>query len=804
MAMTKFTKHITTWTLAVLAATAWVNAGAQTINEVQTSFEHYQQNNLQEKIFVHADKPTYLTGEIMWVKIYDVDGITNRPLDLSKVAYVEVLDNNQSPILQAKIAMDKGRGTGSLYIPISASTGNYKLRAYTNWMKNFSADYYFEKKITIINPVRPAELASASKTPAVDIQFFPEGGNLVSGLKSRIAFRAIGPDAKGVSFRGAIIDQHNDTVARFNPLKFGIGSFTFTPVSGSTYKAVIYEGGKTITRDLPAISPTGYVMQVTDNGQNTLDVTVTNNSGEGGDVYLFAQTRGVVKAVERTSPNSGVSHFTVDKKALGDGISQITIFNSARKPLCERLYFKRPQQQLVLKASADGAQYGIRKKVNVNISAANETSKPLVADMSLSVYRLDSLQKMDEGDIRSYFWLASDLRGNIESPAYYFNNTSAEADQAADNLMLSQGWRRFDWLDVLKDKQPAFTFLPEHNGHIINAKVTDATTGKPAVGIVTYLGIPGKRVQLTTALSDSTGHLLFNTVNYYGAGEIVAEPNVTKDSTYKIDIGSPFSERYTQTPLPAFSATADMRQAVNVLSLGMQVQNIYAGNKIRQFYNPLIDSTAFYGTPYKAYKLDDYTRFTTMEEVLREYVREVFVSKARGHFRLRVVDEKHLHENDPLVLLDGVPVFDIDKVLAIDPLKIKRLEVVRTTYFYGPALLDGVLSFTTYKGDLGGYEIDPKAVVVDYEGMQQERRFYSPVYDTDQQASSRVPDFRNLLYWSPSVATDQSGRAQVGFYTSDETGRYIGVIQGLTANGEAGSQIFTFDVQPGYVAGIKK
>src|ERR1700712_1662086 len=211
---------------------------AQVLQEVQSSFNNYRQNALQEKVFVHTDKRAYMTGEILWFKVYVVDGSFNKPLDLSKVAYVDVLDDSQVPVMQAKIELHNGHGSGSLYIPVSLSNGNFKLRAYTNWMKNFSPDYYFEKKITIVNPQRTPTYAKSNKGD-YDIQFFPEGGSLVNGINSKVAFKAVGKDGMGIDFTGAIINQKNDTIIRFKPLKFGMGQFSFTPAADNTYKAVI-------------------------------------------------------------------------------------------------------------------------------------------------------------------------------------------------------------------------------------------------------------------------------------------------------------------------------------------------------------------------------------------------------------------------------------------------------------------------------------------------------------------------------------------------------------------------------------
>lgn len=784
-------KHTVQTLKSILLATALLlpalKSDAQAIQEVQNSFNVYKQTALQEKVFVHTDKTTYLPGEIMWLKVFCVDGNDHKPLNLSKVVYVEILDNNQGPIAQAKIAMKNGIGDGSLYIPVTVNNGNYKFRAYTSWMKNFSADYYFEKVITLINPLKSPDNTAKETAAANSIQFFPEGGNLVGGIASKVAFKAVDKNGRGITVRGAVVDQHNDTVAHFKSLKFGMGNFSFTPAAGNSYKAIVWINGNQQTQGLPEINSQGYVMSVADNGAQ-LDVTVR---GTDGNVFMFAHTRQELKAAESATISGGIVKFTMNKSSLGDGISSITIFNSAKQPVCERLYFKRPAQKLFITAGTDQQQYGLRKKVDINVSAKDQGSKPVPASMSMAVYRIDSLQNVDHSNIFDYLWLSSDLKGTIESPDYYFSNVNAETDEAIDNLMLTQGWRRFDWKDVLANKPAAFTYLPEYKGHIVTAKVTNTLTNAPAANIMTYMGVPGKRVQVYTSQSDSTGHVLFSTKDFYGPGELVVQTNEMIDSTYRIDIASPYSEQYSKTAAPKFEFTNGMQNALQAHSLGVQVLNIYSTNNIKRTYDPGADSTAFYGKPYKTYKLDDFTRFTTMEEDLREYVSEDNIVHSRGRFHIKVLNDRGFLDSDPLVILDGVPIFDINKIFSVDPLKVNKLEVNRERYFYGPSADEGIFSFTTYKGDLGGVELNPKAVVIDYEGMQLRREFYSPAYETDAQVKSRIPDFRNVLYWTPAV----NDQGKISFFTSDQAGKYVGVVQGLTNNGDAGSQYFTFDVK---------
>lgn len=778
--------------IVCLSLIAFNNAKAQ-VNTIESSFNQYQQKNLHEKLFVHTDKSFYLTGEILWVKVYDVDGATNKPLKISKTAYVDVLDKANNPVMQAKIALNNASGNGSAYIPVNIENGNYKLRAYTSWMKNYSPGYYFEKEISIVNPLKSPE-KPVIETPVTDydVQFFPEGGTLLNGVENKVAVRIAGNNGKGANLKGAVINQRNDTVARFQPLKFGLGSFLLTPVKGDVYRAVIRSGTKSLVKGFPVAADQGYAMQVTDDATGKLTVKI--NSTINGPIYLFAHAARTVKAAENVYLNNGSAVFTIDKSKLDAGVTHFTVFNGSKQPVCERLYFIRPKQKLMLQMNASQPSYGIRKKVGIAYTSQTQDGKYTTADLSMAVFRIDSLQKPEQVDIQSYLWLTSELTGHIESPAYYFANANAETDAALDNLMLTQGWRQFDWGNVLSNTAPAFKFLPEYNGHIITGRITNAANNTPAAGVVAYLGIPGKRVQMYPALSDSTGLLLFNTRNMYGPGEIIVQTNTQKDSTYHIEMLSPFSEQFSTTTYPALQLPGNTQSLLENYSVAMQVQNLYTGAKIKQFYTPDIDTSAFYFKPYKTYKLDDFTRFTTMEEVLREYVSEVNIVKPKNQYHIKTLGENGFLGSDPMVLVDGVPIFNTNKVIAMDPLKVRKLEDIRSRYFYGPTALDGIFSFTTYKGDMGGVEIDPHAVVLDYEGMQLQRKFYSPVYDTDAQANSHMPDFRNVLYWLPSAGTDVKGKNQASFYTSDQPGKYIAIIQGITKNGEAGMGYVTFEV----------
>jgi hypothetical protein len=357
-----------------------------------------------------------------------VNGDDNKPINLSKVAYVEIIDKNQKSVLQGKIALDSGTGNGSLYIPLSFNTGVYKLRAYTNWMKNFDAGYYFEKPITIVNSVKsPGKQTALPRN--YDVQFFPEGGNLVQGIQSKVAFKIVDRSGKGVDFRGSVVSKSNDTVVTFQPLKFGIGNFVFTPEGGDSYRAIVKLPDTTITRELPAPLGQGYVLKVNSTGSQ-LHLSVTTNIKSADVVYLFVHTRQISKVAERGTFLNGVVEFTIDKSKLEEGVSHITVFDRNSLPVCERLYFKQPSHRLILQPTIDAQEITSRKKVRLTLHSIDESKKSTPADMSVSVYRVDSLGSVEGEAIDNYLWLTSDLRGTVESPGYYFSQQNPEVDEA--------------------------------------------------------------------------------------------------------------------------------------------------------------------------------------------------------------------------------------------------------------------------------------------------------------------------------------------------------------------------------------
>ncbi|HEV7333791.1 MAG TPA: hypothetical protein VGN63_22340 [Flavisolibacter sp.] len=756
--------------------------------DVQGSLTSYVKAYTPEKLYLHTDKNFYTAGEILWLKVYAVDGVFHRPFSASKVAYIEVLDEGNTPAARIKIALDDKGGNGSIQLPFSLKSGHYTLRAYTSWMKNLGAAHFFEKQITIVNTLKSPEAPDETIVPDASLQLFPEGGNLVHGLPSRIAFRLGDKDGKGAEGTGFLLNEKGDTLASFTPFQLGMGHFDLTPQKGSRYKVAFQmAGGKTVSRELPDALENGYTLRLEEAGNDKIKLVV-HTSGGNSEVYMVAQTRQLSKAVQKAITNNGVATFAVEKKALGEGVSQFTIFNADKKPVCERLFFVPPTKKEFGLQTAKTV-YGIREKVDLLLDSIVDKRTSL----SLAVFQLDEWQSGEGPAIDHYLWLTSELSGPVENPAYYFGPPIEERKKAADYLMMTQGWRRFRW--DLAQQAPIIKFPRERSGHMVTGRVTDTRTGAPAKDVQVFLSIPASPYKLFTAISDDNGIVQFEVSDYYGESEMIIQTSISRNINNKVEILSPFAETYQEKKSYPLALNAAWQNALVNRSIGMQAQHIYHTENIRRFYHPpLADTLPFYGKATYSYELDDYVRFNTTEEVLREYVREINVGvKGSGEslrFKLYNDPERRFYQEDILVLVDGIPQLNPNKVFDLNPLKIKKLDVIPKNFVLGHANYHGLANFSSYSGHYEALELDPQAITIDYDGLQLQREFYAPDYTSEQQRNSRLPDLRTTLYWLADVTS-----GPVSFFTGDNRGRYLAVLQGIDADGRAISTSVPFEVK---------
>jgi hypothetical protein len=767
------------------------------INTLVKSFNSYQSKVAYEKVFVHTDRNFFVTGEVLWLKVYCMEVNSNTLLDLSKVAYAEIMGADNKPILQTKIELSQGTGYGSIFLPASINSGNYVLRVYTNWMKNFSSEFYFHQSLTIVNPFRKLEPQEVASQAPIELKFYPEGGRLVKGLTSTVAFKVTDGNGKSLNADGVILGNGKDTVTRITTMRFGMGKFNFTPQPNQNYEAIMFSEKSKQRFRLPIALDSGCTVHLSELEDSKVKLSVQSSFQPGTPLFLVVHAESNIKAAKSNIVIDGKAQFVFNKDQLGKGPIHFTLFDTNLNPICERLYFIRSNNKIDLNIISDKNSYYTRQKISLTIDAVGSTLLPHF-NGSISIHAMDSLLRRPSIDIATFTNLVSELRGNIESPEFYLAQEDELTNQALDNLVLVHGWSRYNWNKILTPDEDSILSVhpPELRGHLVTGKITKKLTGEPITEVTTLLGAPNKIIRSYVSQSNTEGNIYFEMKDFFDAQRIFVSVLDEKNDSIKIQINDSFSAKLSSYNALPFRLSPATEQALIQKSVAMQSLSVFQPDYIGKYSLTQTDSINFYGKADEDYLLDNYTRFKSMEEVMREYVPGIFVKKKKDDFIMRVINKpvNRLFEKHPLVLLDGVPVFNANKVMEYDPLKIRRLEVMTRLYYVGALEANGVVSFTSYKGLAEGLEIDPNSISLDYNGLQRKKEFYSPDYSTVPAIQSRLADFRDLLYWNPSLSLEKDGKITIEFYSSDKAGKYEISVQGITKEGKPAVGYSTFTV----------
>ncbi|WP_449439368.1 hypothetical protein [Pedobacter steynii] len=305
-----------------------------------------------------------------------------------------------------------------------------------------------------------------NRSDKIDLQFLPEGGNLVSGLKSTVGFKAIAENGYGTDVTGNIYDSKNNRICSFASLHKGMGSFEFTPVSGEKYvvKLNLPKDYQT-TYNLPEITPSGTVLHIENQESSDslkLSIIATNDIATSANpLYLIGSSRDIVCYAKSIDLKN--SKISIAKNLFPSGIARFTLLNGS-KPISERITFIDHQDNLQIKVSTDKAFYNKRDSISLEIEVKDKSGKPIMSSLSLAVTDDSQIKFDDTGNfgINTNLLLCNELRGFIEEPGFYMNRKNKMAWLALDHLMLTQGWTGFDWKTVFNPIEP-----PKFDGIIL-------------------------------------------------------------------------------------------------------------------------------------------------------------------------------------------------------------------------------------------------------------------------------------------------------------------------------------------------
>ena len=756
--------------------------------EKTNKVETYYEENYHELIYIHTDKEYYLAGEHMKFKVYCLERFTSKPSQLSKVAYIEVLNDENTPKFQAKVEIKNGSGYGEIYIPTSINSGNFIVRGYTRWMRNYGPESYFHSIMTIINPFKKLGLDPIPLEEDIAVNFYPESGNIINKVKTKVVFECKNSDDDPISISGKLYANDTILITEIETLKQGIGNFTFIPDIVNTYHIELaLSDGFSSKHKLPATKTKGFSMQLEDSDSKYSidlycnDPTIVDPSEI---LYFILRQNGIILDNRNIQLNKGQSSFTIDKSILKDGISAIAIFDSEGKLLTERQVFQynNNHENPVLKVNKSSLT--TREMVTLDISSLSDKSASEDIDFSVSVASHKQSFDQHNLDITQYLLLDNSLN-YIHDLGRIFEGSKSEVTQTINNLLIAYPRNENLWQSITQNS--TIKYIPEYRGALITANITEKSTKNPGKAITTYLSIPGKNVQFYSSRSKLDGTLVFELRDFYGSNEIILQNDYTKDTTYSIELDNPFSQHYLNIHVPKFNIDEKLGDWIAHQSQNMQIQNAYMKFEPKQPVLTQIDTNSFYNEPNSRYYLDDFTRFIVMEEVMREYVTGVNVRKNKNGFHFMVLDIERnlLYKENPLMLLDGVPVFDADEIIALDPLKVEKIETIKGKFHKGTLECKGIVSYTTYEGDLDGYSLNKNALVIEYEGVQARKTYFSPTYSSAFDKRIKTPDFRNTLYWNPQVLPNKEENSKLVFYTSDDANTYEIRVEGINSDGKA-------------------
>jgi hypothetical protein len=329
--------------------------------------------------------------------------------------------------------------------------------------------------------------------------------------------------------------------------------------------------------------------------------------------------------------------------------------------------------------------------------------------------------------------------------------------------------------------------VPEKRGHVILCRVLDRSTQKPVAGLRGYLSVINSPDDLYVATADSSGTMRFDVENLLGKTEIVLQTHQNNNSSYSMEIINPFIEHPASQPGDAKEDVfQSMVPVINDAMMSAQVQDIFHARKDSAGSTEVTSEHTrgpFYGKPDAFHLISDYVHFSTVEEILREYVTTVAVQRRNGILRPAVNDilsEKPFSEQ-PLVLVNGVPEFDMERFMNMNTDEFYSIAVVARKYIYGHQVFYGIIDVRL---TVPLKEFGKNATVVDYDGVAQPDTFISPKYMSEEEQDDRKPDFRNVLFWSPRININENGEGAFTFFTSDLEGEYAVVVQAVSMDGK--------------------
>ncbi len=761
----------------------------------------YAQGFPKEKMHIHFDKQVYNPDETIWYKLYIMTG--NELSPLSKNVYVEWYNTEGKLIKQTVAPLFQATAKGAFEIPINYKGDFVHVKAFTRWMLN-DTTFLYEKDIVINNTTSlKAPTASISKPTLVEV--FPEGGFLVQGLTSRVAFKASNSSGMPVLIRGVLMNSKNEFVDSIKVKHDGMGSISFAPASGIDYflKWKDEKGVDGIT-SISKAKATGVVMHVTtDNDKALVQVTRTLTAGEEFQNLnlIVHMNQEILYKVAIKMKDRFSQKVELPIENIQTGIVQFTLFDKNMVPVSERIIFVNNHlHEFNVKMNPITVALGKRAKNSFEI-VVNDTA---FTNMSLAITDAD-LNSSDEHSILSDFLLSNEIKGYIHNPSYYFKSDNDTISAKLDLVMMTNGWRRFDWDKIKSSTPPVIKYLPENEfmtfrGKVFGSKFAN-TTNPQQLNIITVGNDSSKNFFFVPIEKDGSfqqpGVFFFDTVKVYynfngknKLGELTQvqfENGLLRKENYatiKYLQGSTtnfWSDSLANSKMNFFfSEQEKLRRAMASATLAEVTVKTKKKNPI-ELVDQRYASGLFAGGDGYSFDLTDDKMIGALDlfTYLQGKVPGLQISNAGGQPTLS------WRGATPDLFLNEMR-SDISMVQSMNVYDIAYIKVFRPPFFgsAGGGSGGAIAIYTKKGGDsrsssTAGSGMNTSILA----GYTRFKEFYSPSYDKTQ--TNFDPDIRSTLYWNPYIITNKkTPRYKVEFYNNDISKKLQVVLEGINGDGK--------------------
>ncbi len=741
---------------------------------LDSSLSIYNDKYPQEKIHIHFDKDTYLPGETIWMKAYLLSDA--KPSAVSKNLYFDWTDADGRLMLHSVSPITEGGAASFFKIPSWVKNGVMHVKVYTQWMLNFDNAFLYNKDIPVLTPVEDG--APTPDKPQTTIAFFPEGGDLVNGVGSVLAFEALNQHNKPATVTGVIKTAKNVMIDSFRTSFNGMGTVYFKPISGEHYIAYWNSGsGEQQITALPEAKSNGLVIHVDPYNNDQFHYKIEKSSDASKLTKIIVVGTVNQKIVYRNSLNleSNVAEANINATGFPCGILQLTAFDLDMSPLAERVVFINNQKAY--------AKVQLKKEtVNLNKRAKNEISveipDSLVTNLSVSI--TDAGLGYDSStNIYSDLLIAGDLKGIIPDAASLLNNP-ANANEHLNLLLLTHGWRRFNWENVVSGNFPELKYSRDAGFLSIRGEIRNGSNLDNQDSMALLLVSRDRKKNVFKMPVNEEGKFGQNGLLFYDSVQVVYKFNHVAKLNNNSQISVYSDLLPALTPAKADEPSFSWMKVPDVI-----LDKEMNGNIIETHDNTTAPAAMSYVMTPQADSLGKNS------ESAAHYLNTMFVdlrfpvslkeNAPAGDGRLAAykVNSFALRSNVN-VTLDGTPV-------AMDDLKSVNMKEVLFIKFLPKANQKGLptLAITSRQALDQQNILDNKTGFAVIKGYTPVREFYQQKYDENKIEDYQATDFRSTLYWNPKIRLDAAHRKMsFVFYNNDISNKFRIVMEGINQDGK--------------------